>query len=70
MGWNYADPLTSLELLNYYLTLAMSSGRFCIYFIQRIYIVNQGTGHWNMFNPKRGDFKEFYPTIDEILIFF
>ena len=25
--WNYADPLTSLELLNYYLTLAMSSGR-------------------------------------------
>ena len=22
---NYADPLTSLELLNYYLTLAMSS---------------------------------------------
>jgi len=28
--WNYADPLTSLELLNYYLTLAMSSGRFCI----------------------------------------
>ena len=24
--WNYADPLTSLELLNYYLTLAMSSG--------------------------------------------
>ena len=28
--WNYADPLTSLELLNYYLTLAMSSGRFGI----------------------------------------
>ena len=28
--WNYADPLTSLELLNYYLTLAMSSSRFCI----------------------------------------
>ena len=27
--WNYADPLTSLELLNYYLTLAMRSGRFC-----------------------------------------
>ena len=27
---NYADPLTSLELLNYYLNLAMSSGRFCI----------------------------------------
>ena len=25
--WNYADPLTSLELLNYYLTLAMSSNR-------------------------------------------
>ena len=25
---NYADRLTSLELLNYYLTLAMSSGRF------------------------------------------
>ena len=28
--WNYADPLTSLELLNYCLPLAMSSGRFCI----------------------------------------
>ena len=27
---NYADPLTSLELLNYYLTLAMSSGRYAI----------------------------------------
>ena len=23
--WNYADPLTSLELLNYYLTLALES---------------------------------------------
>ena len=23
--WNYADPLTSLELLNFYLILAMSS---------------------------------------------
>ena len=22
--WNYADPLTSIELLNYYLTLAMT----------------------------------------------
>ena len=33
--WNYADPLTSLELLNYYLTLAMSSGRFAYYVIQR-----------------------------------
>ena len=22
--WNYADPLTSLELISYYLTLAMS----------------------------------------------
>ena len=28
--WNYAEPLTSLELLKYYLTLAVSSGRFCI----------------------------------------
>ena len=26
---NYADPLTSLELLNYYLTLAMSGGSLC-----------------------------------------
>ena len=28
--WNYADPLTSLEQLYHYLTLAMSSGRFSI----------------------------------------
>ena len=33
--WNYADPFTSLELLNYYLTLAMSSGRVAYYVIQR-----------------------------------
>ena len=33
--WNYTDPLTSLELLNYYLNLAMSSGRFAYYAIQR-----------------------------------
>ena len=29
-----ADPLTSLELFNYYITLAMSSGRICIWTIQ------------------------------------
>ena len=33
--WNYADPLSSWELLNYYLTLAMSSCRFAYYVIQR-----------------------------------
>ena len=33
--WNYADPLTSLELHNYHLTLAMSSGRLAYYVIQR-----------------------------------
>ena len=33
--WNYADPLTSLELLNYYITLAMSSSRFAYYAIPR-----------------------------------
>ena len=33
--WYYADPPTSLELLNYYLTLAMSSGRFAYYVIHR-----------------------------------
>ena len=26
----FTDPLTSLELLNYYLTLAIDSDRFCI----------------------------------------
>ena len=29
------SPLTSLELLNYYITLAMTSGRFAHYVIQR-----------------------------------
>ena len=33
--WNYANLLTSLALINYYLTLAMSSGRFAYYVIQR-----------------------------------
>ena len=28
--WNYADPLTSLELLNFYLTLSINGRRFCI----------------------------------------
>ena len=27
---HYSDPLTSIELLNYYLTLDIGSGRFCI----------------------------------------
>ena len=27
---NYADPLTELELFDYYLTLAMSCGQFCM----------------------------------------
>ena len=33
--YNYAFPLASLELFNYYLTLAMSSDRFAYYIIQR-----------------------------------
>ena len=28
--WHYADPLTSLELLNFYLTLVMRNDRFCL----------------------------------------
>ena len=43
--WNYADPLTSLELLNYYLTLAMSSGRFAYYVIQRNDTTNDSIFH-------------------------
>ena len=37
--WNYADPLTSLKLFNYYLTLAMSSGRFYIHTTLYLHIV-------------------------------
>ena len=43
--WNYADPLTSLELLNYYITLAMSSGRFAYYIIQRNDTTNDSIFH-------------------------
>ena len=42
---NYADPLTSLELLNNYLALAMSSGRFAHYVIQRNDITNDSNIH-------------------------
>ena len=40
--WNYADPLTSLELLNYYLTLVISSG---ISVIQRNDTINDNIFH-------------------------
>ena len=35
--WNYADPLTSLELLNYYLTLVMSSVCWCCYLTKKFW---------------------------------
>ena len=37
---NYADPLTALELLKYYLTLAMSSNEIAYYVVLGNYATN------------------------------
>ena len=54
---HYADPLTLLELLNYYLTLAISSGRFAYYVIQSNDTTNDSIFHIS------GGMQAFYSKI-------